>query len=280
MSRPEHEAPPEIFYDEIEARKYTSNSRMIEIQTQLTERAVELLNLPTDKSLFILDIGSGSGLSGETLTDLGHVWVGTDISHCMLDVAKEREVEGDMILHDMGTGFSFRPGTFDGAISISALQWLCNAYTSQQIPKKKRLIRFFTSLYGILSRGARAVFQFYPETASQMDLISNCVMQAGFSGGFVVDYPNSSKAKKHFLCLFAGVTDYQMPSPLGVEIVDEQPKEASFATREKSRQKKKKGKREPVKSKNWVLQKKERQRQQGKDVRTDTKYSGRSRRRF
>lgn len=30
--RPEHAAPPDIFYNEEEARKYTSNSRMIEIQ--------------------------------------------------------------------------------------------------------------------------------------------------------------------------------------------------------------------------------------------------------
>ena len=30
--RPEHTAPPEIFYNEEEARKYTTNSRMIAIQ--------------------------------------------------------------------------------------------------------------------------------------------------------------------------------------------------------------------------------------------------------
>lgn len=32
--RPEHIAPPEIFYNEDEARKYTSNSRMIQIQVR------------------------------------------------------------------------------------------------------------------------------------------------------------------------------------------------------------------------------------------------------
>jgi len=29
-------------------------------------------------------------------------------------------------------------------------------------------------------------------------------MKCGFSGGMVVDFPNSTKAKKFFLCLFAG----------------------------------------------------------------------------
>lgn len=31
-SRPELQAPPEIFYDDVEARKYTSSSRIAEIQ--------------------------------------------------------------------------------------------------------------------------------------------------------------------------------------------------------------------------------------------------------
>lgn len=45
----------------------------------------------------------------------------------MLDVALEREVEGDLLLGDLGHGLPLRAGTFDGAISISAVQWLCNA---------------------------------------------------------------------------------------------------------------------------------------------------------
>ena len=74
--RPEHSAPPEIFYNDGEARKYTENSRIIEIQRQLTERALELLALPNDGSpKLLLDLGCGSGLSGEALTDQGHIWV-------------------------------------------------------------------------------------------------------------------------------------------------------------------------------------------------------------
>lgn len=52
---------------------------------------------------------------------------GLDISKDMLDVAQERDVEGDVCLHDLGQGLPLRPGSFDGAISISAVQWLCNA---------------------------------------------------------------------------------------------------------------------------------------------------------
>ena len=52
---------------------------------------------------------------------------GMDISEAMLDVALDREVEGDLCVSDLGQGVPFRSGTFDGAISISAVQWLCNA---------------------------------------------------------------------------------------------------------------------------------------------------------
>ena len=74
-----------------------------------------------NKDSQILDIGCGSGISGNALARAGHCWVGTDISRAMLKVANDRDTEGDVIHSDMGHGFGFRPGTFDGAISISAL---------------------------------------------------------------------------------------------------------------------------------------------------------------
>ena len=43
--RPEGSAPPASFYDETEARKYDANSRMQTIQTEITERAIEMLQL-------------------------------------------------------------------------------------------------------------------------------------------------------------------------------------------------------------------------------------------
>jgi 18S rRNA (guanine1575-N7)-methyltransferase len=103
----------------------------------------------------------------------------------------------------MGQGMIFRPGSFDGVISISALQWLCNADSSDHIPQR-RLKRFFTTLYSCLVQGARAVFQFYPESPDHLAMIQYAALQAGFNGGLVVDYPNSTRAKKYFLCLFAG----------------------------------------------------------------------------
>ena len=42
-------------------------------------------------------------------------------------------------------------------------------------------------------------------------------MKCGFTGGVVVDFPNSKKAKKIYLCLIAGEPDekYEMPVAMG-----------------------------------------------------------------
>jgi len=282
--KPEHQAPPEIFYNEDEAVKYTNNSRMITIQTGMSERALELLALPEDQSCFVLDIGCGSGLSGECCEENGHFWVGLDISPAMLAIARERIEEededdgttsgGDVMHGDMGEGLPFRAGSFDGAISISALQWLCNADKSYHNPHK-RLYKFFSSLYACLSRGSRAVFQFYPENPQQVEMITQQSMKAGFTGGLVVDYPNSTKAKKFFLVLMTGGSQ-PMPRALGEE-GGQQMAGARFETK-RERVKQIRGVKKGVKTKDWILDKKERQRKKGKDVRPDTKYTGRKRR--
>lgn len=278
MSRPELTGHASLFYNEKEARKYDSSSRMIGVQREITERALELLRLDSSQPSLVLDIGCGSGLSGQVLEEHGHAWIGCDISRDMLQVAKEtREMEsGDLLHHDMGTGLPFRPATFDACISISALQWLCYSNSAAQNPKK-RLTRFFSSLYTVLKRGGRAVLQFYPETAEQAVLISETATRVGFAGGVVVDYPNSAKAKKHYLVLSFDKSSAAKRKAGATEAVAEQAQHvtvgAASRTRKQAPIRKKKG----VKTKEWILHKKDTQRKKGKDVRPDSKYTARRR---
>ncbi|XP_009777361.1 18S rRNA (guanine-N(7))-methyltransferase RID2-like [Nicotiana sylvestris] len=286
MSRPELLAPPEIFYNDDEARKYTSSSRIIDIQTQLSERALELLALPDDGiPRLLLDIGCGSGLSGETLTEHGHQWLGWDISESMLDIALEREVEGDLILGDMGQGLGLRPGVLDGAISVSAVQWLCNADKSSHEPRI-RLKAFFGSLYRSLGRGARAVLQIYPENLAQRELILGFAMRAGFSGGIVVDYPHSSKRRKEYLVLTCGPPSLSTTTPEGKgedggscsdedSSEDEENQTVCISDRRRPRKKQKLNKK--GKGRDWVLKKKEQMRKKGNAVPPDSKYTARKR---
>lgn len=67
----------------------------------MTHRALELLALPEDQSAFVLDIGCGSGLSGELLEEDGHIWVGVDVAPSMLGECcsseTPRRAGGDML---------------------------------------------------------------------------------------------------------------------------------------------------------------------------------------
>uniref|UniRef100_A0A9I9CV41 18S rRNA (Guanine-N(7))-methyltransferase n=1 Tax=Cucumis melo TaxID=3656 RepID=A0A9I9CV41_CUCME len=282
-SRPELQAPPDIFYNDAEARKYTSSSRIIEIQAKITDRALELLTLPDDGvPRLLLDIGCGSGLSGETLSEHGHQWIGLDISQSMLNVALERETDGELLLGDMGQGLGIRPGVVDGAISISAVQWLCNADKSSHNPRL-RLKVFFESLYKCLARGARAVLQVYPENVHQRELILGFAMRAGFAGGVVVDYPHSARSRKEYLVLTCGPPSISTTVPKGKDgdcescsdddvAEDDENQTVRMAAPRKRQKIMKRGR-----GREWVLKKKEQMRRKGNIVPPDSKYTARKR---
>lgn len=283
MSRPEHILPPELYYNEQESERYAQNSRILEIQQQLSERAYELLGLPNDNTpRLLLDLGCGSGISGQVLADNGNLWVGMDISEAMLRIA-QHETEEDkncaFFLQDLGQGLPFRPGSFDGVVSVSVLQWLCNADKTSHNPYV-RIRKFFTSLLAAMTRGARAVFQFYPENAVQIEMLSNTALKCGFGGGLVVDFPNSKKAKKYYLVLNAGYSNAPLPLALGDSCADDEDvqsnKEVVQLLKHKINGQKRGGKR--AKGKEWIMHKKDLARHRGKEnIPHDSKYTGRKR---
>lgn len=367
----------------------------------MTMRALELMNLPrdctenggdgagTNQSALLLDVGCGSGISGEVLTDRGHAWFGVDISRDMLHIAKEAEVrsylsEGDdddensrgsdsdnedgrpakrvkkdpveyvrfgpihesdeddgaageggdgdevegadavpagpqmvEVMHnDIGQGLPFRPGSFDGCVSISVIQWLCHSSKKGEVPQR-RLMAFFQSLYNALRRGAKAVLQFYPSTPEQVNMITKAAMKCGFGGGVVVDYPHSTKAKKYYLVLQAGQVAGGFVPPPGLTGEPEEEEDVSsneedeeeedeeedeegeliggdgrgrirVAGRDRERVKRnraasarRKGGRKDARpttgSREWVLMKKEERRRRGYKTTSDSKYTMRPR---
>ncbi|KAK0734566.1 S-adenosyl-L-methionine-dependent methyltransferase [Lasiosphaeria miniovina] len=278
MSRPEDTLAADIHYDDVEARKYTTSSRIKNIQASMSSRALELLNLQSPS--LILDVGCGSGLSGEMLSSVPadeggpHVWVGMDISASMLDVALQRDVDGDLLLADMGQGVPFRAGTFDAAISISAIQWLCNAESSETSPSG-RLSRFFNGLYASLRRGGRAVCQFYPKNDAQRHMITAAAVKAGFGAGILEDDPETKNVKL-YLVLTAGAS---VAGGKGQDITGVVKGMDGVDVLDSRRRGPKSGKGEIKKgSKIWILNKKEQMERKGKIVKATSKYTGRKRR--
>ena len=200
--RPERQKDAEAFYNSGEAARYETNARMAITQRHLASRALHLLHLPSDTPSLLLDIGCGTGYSGGPLEKAGHAWLGLDISLHMLAGARAPHRMRDVLGADIGTKFGLRKGIFDGAVSISAVQWLCFATKPEHVPHK-RVRSFFKGLRHVLRPGARAVLQFYPEEPSHLEMLRSAAVEAEFTGGLVVDYPRSERSKKLYLVLVA-----------------------------------------------------------------------------
>lgn len=111
--------------------------------------------------------------------------------------------------------------------------------------------------------------------------------RAGFTGGLVVDYPNSKKAKKYYLCLLTGGSapgkKQQLPAALGMDVDGEGPEQVAYEKRRIKEERAKRGKKkrgaEEKGDKDWILRKKSLYRQRGKEgVPNDSKFTGRKRR--
>ena len=68
-------------------------------------------------------------------------------------------------------------------------------------------------------------------------MLTSTAMKAGFSGGLVVDFPHSTRAKKYFLVLMVGSSSYQ-PQAQGVE-GEESEEEAQITVQQRSHKRRK-----------------------------------------
>lgn len=62
MSRPELQTPPELFYNDKMSRKYNSNSRMVGIQAEISDRCIELLNIEVRLPCVACGVGCHLGI--------------------------------------------------------------------------------------------------------------------------------------------------------------------------------------------------------------------------
>jgi 18S rRNA (guanine1575-N7)-methyltransferase len=265
------EVHPDAFYTGDVVHK-SSTGNYAAIQQSLTHRALELLDLDSRIPRFVLDIGCGSSISGSVILESGHFSCGVDIAHEMLLRALERippESPNSLARVDVGLGLPFRPGVFNVAVGIDVLQWLFHNYPGDA-PVQKRLRAFFESLHGCLQCGGKAVFNFAPRDADQAEMLSIVTTRCGFGGGIKIDAPDSPRARIAWLLLEVGGV-----SPDGV---DEQ-FAAAGCTVVPALHHKARGK-EGFNRKEWILKKKERQKKLGQKVANDSKYTGRSRRRW
>ena len=200
--RPEAAKPGDAssHYSTVEAQRYTAAN--VQIQHDLAVRCLEFLQLG-ERGRLLLDIGCGSCLSSQVIGSAGHHWIGTDVAREMLLLATKPRVpaEGALLHSDMAAGLPLRAGCqLDGAISVSALQWLCEPPPQgDESDARRALRRLFDSLRACLQAGGGAVFQFYttpPYAASA----HAAAVASGFDADLLIDLPHATRARKLFLC--------------------------------------------------------------------------------
>ena len=192
------------FFNDV-AVNYRQALWMARIQATTTMRAMELLDderiggMIKDEDKYaniVLDLGCGNGFSTEVIMYYGFpVVVGLDVSQDMLAL---RHLDNPVILADMSK-LPFRDGTFSAVISISAMNFLSQD-VENDATVKKIYDRFANQLHDILKQGGRAVFEFYPKSKAELDIITGSFgSRAGFHGFLVIDKPGTRKEQKFLI---------------------------------------------------------------------------------
>lgn len=191
---PEYTNPPDLYYNTKESNDYHRNTRIVKIQSEITERALELLEIKEDHP-FLLDLGCGSGLSGKVISNKGYEWVGVDLSPSMLEVASSSLQFCNLIQGDIGVALPFQDDSFDYAISISTVQWLFHSFKTEHNPTI-RIRTFFKSIYRCVKN--KIVIQFYCNK-KEIEILKSEAHRAGFFGGIVTDNEGTKNCKNYLV---------------------------------------------------------------------------------
>ncbi len=189
--RPEEKTTAKEYFDKY-ADAYSTSNAIKTIQKRITLRALELIGW---KSGRILDVGCGPGFSMEVLLDNGFNTIGIDLSEKMVKEAKKNGF--DALVADMRK-LPFEDNSFDGILSISALQW---------IPRKD-LKKVAKEFYRVLTSNGSVVIQFYPKSEKDMIAVGKAFVSAGFDGEFAIDNPKNPRKRKIYLVLKKKTEDH------------------------------------------------------------------------
>jgi SAM-dependent methyltransferase len=199
------------YYDAWRAEGYTS--ALGGAQDALTRRCAELTGLsPRGDAPLLLDLGCGSGLSIQPLEAKGFRVIGVDLSIEMLRTA--RRAGAEVVQADISRPLPFRSAVFDSAISVSALQFLCEPDTRNGIAVEERLRTCFSHLRRVVTAGEGSAtatgLQFHPADAeADPRLVLAAARAEGCVAALVLDQPHHTSAKRWFAYVAA-------PPPIGL----------------------------------------------------------------
>ncbi|GAB1608505.1 18S rRNA (guanine-N(7))-methyltransferase bud23-like [Argonauta hians] len=187
-----------LFYTTELAVSFKNNARKLEIQNSILEKIFEIIcSIYYKNPLLLLDIGCGTGISGESFIPNNCYLIGTDICMPMLSLAKNKEFlkNCNYLQLDNSDKFPFRANCFNVIISTSFLQWLLVRKDSKYI-----LRGFYSCVSNVLKPNGHFVLQFYPRNISDVQLALE--MCSGiFQGALFSCRPHPRRGRKLFMFL-------------------------------------------------------------------------------
>ncbi len=180
------------FYSSEEGRIYEKNA-IRNIQAKILLRGLQLAQFPAHSKL--LDVGCGTGLGMEILKELEYDVAGIDVSEELLAMACKKKLTvkyGDM------REIPFPASSFDGIVSISALQWVSSR---ADFAAKTELRKTAFEFYRVLRKNGRVLIQFYPKSEEEMNAVAKEFKSAGFSGSIQIDNERNARKRRIYLIL-------------------------------------------------------------------------------
>lgn len=205
-TKPEDASTP-IYLDAKESARYARNAATQAIQEELTTECVQLLarhapapaSAPQESSV-LLNVGCGNGYCSSVIARHGMRWVGADVSRPMLREAPS-SLAGLLVQADCFGRLPFADASFDHAISVSAIQWLCCKNGAGSTEDGTPASFFFRELARVTKESAVFIAQLYPRNQEDVELLQDSAREAGWCGTVMTAFPHATKAKKKFLCL-------------------------------------------------------------------------------
>ena len=132
-----------------------------------------------------IDIGCGLGFSSDMLLADGYVVAGVDIILEMLLRTRDRDLVEPWLAAAATTPSRhrrrtcpFRPGSFDLAFSVAALQWLPTADVKSALAR---------AVAEVVSPSGRLGFHLFPKSKADAIELGTMLKDAGFEGGIQID---------------------------------------------------------------------------------------------
>jgi SAM-dependent methyltransferase len=146
-----------------------------------------------------LDVGCGLGFSSDMLLAEGYVVAGVDIIPEMLLRTRDRDLVEPWLVagryHPVlasATDLPFRPGSFDLAFSVAALQWLHTTGVKSALAR---------AVANVVSPNGRLGFHLFPKSKEDAIELGTMLKDAGFEGGIQIDNVDNPRKRRVFVVM-------------------------------------------------------------------------------